>query len=94
MLVGSDFARFPGASHCELAFMVRGGMTPWQVIVAATRNAADAVGQADHLGTVEAGKYADLIAVPANPLEDIRHLRRPRLVLRGGAVALNELEDG
>ena len=92
MLVGSDFAPFPGASHCEMAFMVRGGMSPSQVIVAATRNAADAVGQLHNLGTVEAGKYADLIAVEGNPLEDVRYLRQPRLVLRGGAVAVNELD--
>ena len=90
MLAGSDFAPFPGASHCELAFMVRAGMSPWQAIVAATRNAADAVGQVEHLGTVEAGKLADLIAVAENPLEDIRHLRHPRLVLRGGRVAVND----
>jgi imidazolonepropionase-like amidohydrolase len=89
MLLGSDFAPFPGASHCELAFMVRAGMTPHQAIVAGTRNAADAVGQLDHLGTIEAGKYADLVAVANNPLEDIRHLRQPRLVLRGGRVAVD-----
>lgn len=87
MVLGSDFSPFPGASHCELAFMVRAGMTPWQAIVAATRNGADAVGQLDHLGTVEAGKWADLIAVARNPLDDIRHLRQPRLVLRGGRIA-------
>ena len=90
LLVGSDFAPPPGAGHCELAFMVRNGMTPWQAVVAATRNAAEAVGELDQLGTVEAGKLADLIAVPENPLEDIRHLRHPRLVVRGGQVAVDE----
>lgn len=91
MLVGSDFSPLPVAGHCELAFMVLGGMTPWQAIVAATRNAADAVGQLDHLGTVERGKLADLIAVGENPLDDVRHLRRPLLVLRGGRVAVDGL---
>jgi len=90
LLLGSDFAPPPGAGHCELAFMVRNGMTPWQAVVAATRNAAEAVGELDHLGTVEAGKLADLIAVPENPLEDIRHLRHPGLVVRGGQVAVDE----
>jgi imidazolonepropionase-like amidohydrolase len=89
MLVGSDFAPQPGAGHCELAFMVRNGMTPWQAVVAATRNAAEAVGELDRLGTVEAGKLADLIAVDGNPLDDIRHLRHPRLVVRGGQVAVD-----
>lgn len=91
MLVGSDFAPFPGNSHCEMAFMVRAGMSPWDVLVAATRNAADAVGQLKNLGTVETGKLADLIAVAGDPLDDIRHLRTPKLVLRGGVIAVNEI---
>lgn len=93
LLVGSDFSPYPEAGHCEMAFMIRAGMEPWQVIVAATRTAAEAVGWADRLGTVEAGKYADLIAVDGNPLEDIRHLRHPKLVLKGGQVAVNGLDD-
>jgi imidazolonepropionase-like amidohydrolase len=90
MLVGSDFAPHPGAGHCEMAFMVRDGMSPWQAIVAATRNAAEAVGALDHLGTVEAGKLADLIGVAENPLGDVRSLRHPKLVLRGGQVAVDD----
>ncbi len=93
MLVGSDYAPYPGASHSEMSFLQRDGMSPWQIIVAATRNAADAVGQVDHLGTVEANKFADLIAVAENPLQDIRHLRQPRLVLRGGQAAVNQFGD-
>jgi imidazolonepropionase-like amidohydrolase len=69
--------------------MVRNGMTPWQVIVAATRSFAEAVGASDRVGTIETGKWADLIAVRDNPLDDIRNLRHPSLVLRGGAFAVN-----
>lgn len=90
MLVGADFGPWPIAGHIELLFLVREGMSPWQAIVSATYNAADAVGQLNNLGTVEAGKYADLIAVAGNPLEDIRYLREPKLVLRGGQAAVNE----
>lgn len=93
MLVGSDFAPPPSAGHCEMTFMVREGMTPWQAIVAATRTAAEAVGQEHTLGTVEAGKWADLIAVEGNPLEDIRRLRHPKLVMKGGRIAVNEFES-
>lgn len=90
LLVGSDFAPFPAAGHCEMAFMVKAGLTPWQVIVAATQTAAEAVGVPDRLGTVEAGKFADLIAVGENPLEDIRSLRYPKLVLSSGRLAVNQ----
>ena len=52
------------------------------------------VGLGDRLGTVEQGKWADLIVVDKDPLADIRHLRHPRFVLRGGVTALDELAAG
>jgi imidazolonepropionase-like amidohydrolase len=67
------------------------GMSPWQAIVASTESIADAVGLGDRLGSVEAGKWADLIAVAKDPLADIRHLREPVLVVRGGAIAVNHV---
>ena len=91
IIAGSDYAPQPAAGHCELGFMVRAGMSPWQAIVASTQTIADAVGLTDQLGSVEAGKWADLIAVAKDPLADIRHLREPMLVMRGGAVAVNQL---
>ena len=66
--------------------MVASGMTPAQVIVAATRNAAELVGMTD-VGTVAARKSADFIVLDANPLDDITNTRRIAAVyLRGSQV--------
>ena len=76
----------PWAVHQELADMVRAGMSPADVIVAATSTSAEFVG-ADDLGTVEAGKSADFIVLDANPLDDITNTRAIDAVyLRGVAV--------
>ena len=69
-----------------MGLWVRDGATPWQTLVAATRNAAAVCGVGAELGTVEVGKLADLIVVGANPLEDITNLRRLQLVLKEGRV--------
>jgi imidazolonepropionase-like amidohydrolase len=72
--------------HAEMADMVASGMTPAQVIVASTRNAADFLKLTD-LGTVETGKSADFIVLDANPLDDITNTRRIASVyLRGVPV--------
>ena len=76
----------PWAVHQELADMVRSGMSPAEVIVAATSVSADFVGAGD-LGTVEAGKSADFIVLDANPLDDITNTRAIDAVyLRGSAM--------
>lgn len=72
--------------HIEMEDMVAGGMTPHQVIVAATRNGANLLALKDH-GTVAAGKVADFVVLDANPLIDIKNTRKISAVyLRGSAI--------
>ncbi len=76
----------PWAVHQEMEDMVRSGMTPAQVIVAATRNSAELMQMSD-IGTVEVGKSADFIVLDANPLDDITNTRLiSEVYLRGMAV--------
>ena len=71
------------SAHAELADMVAAGMRPADVIVAATRTSAEVM-RLDQLGTIAAGKSADFIVLDANPLDDIRNIRRiSRVYLRG-----------
>ncbi|MDI9568595.1 MAG: amidohydrolase family protein [Bacillota bacterium] len=73
-----------GENTYELKLMVQEGMTPMQAIVAATKNGAELLGLSDQIGTVEAGKQADLLVVDGNPLEDIDAVTRVHLVFKGG----------
>src|SRR5215471_11363148 len=85
IVLGTD-GNTPWAPHVEMADMVAAGMTPAQVIVASTRNAAEFLRMSD-AGTLETGKSADFIVLDANPLDDITNTRRIAAVyLRGGAV--------
>ena len=87
MALGSDIRPLKDAALLEMGLWVRDGATPWQTLVAATRHGAAVCGVGAELGTVEAGKLADLIVVAANPLEeDITNVRRLQLVLKEGRV--------
>ncbi|WP_229258941.1 Xaa-Pro dipeptidase [Duganella flavida] len=84
---GTDAAVYPhGLNAHEFAVLVKLGMTPAQAIRTATVNAADLLGWSDKVGSIEAGKFADLIAVDGEPLKDVKTLESVQWVMKGGAV--------
>ena len=74
------------AVYREIEWMVEGGMRPEQALIAATATAAELCNVRDRLGSVAPGQCADLIAMPASPLEDIRNLRRLDFVMKDGEL--------
>lgn len=70
--------------------MIEGGMTPMAAIQSATMNASQLLGMEKNLGTLEAGKFADLIAVAGNPVEDITELQRVKFVMKDGQIVVNK----
>jgi imidazolonepropionase-like amidohydrolase len=87
---GTDAAVYPhGLNAHEFAVMVKLGLTPLQAIQAATVNDADLLGWSDKVGTIEAGKWADLVAVDGDPLADVTTLERVKFVMKGGEVRKN-----
>jgi imidazolonepropionase-like amidohydrolase len=84
---GTDSGVSPHGTNAEEALlMVEAGMSEMEVLVAATINAADLIDMSDSLGTIEAGKYADIIAVDNSPLDDIGELLDVDFVMKGGKV--------
>ena len=86
MALGSDILPLRESALLEMGLWVKDGATPWQTLVAATTNAAQLCGRGEDLGTVEAGKLADLIVVDGNPLDDIENLGNLLLVVKEGNV--------
>jgi imidazolonepropionase-like amidohydrolase len=88
--VGTDTGNpyvFSGFSvHRELELLVRAGLTPMEAIQAATKRAAEMIGEDDDFGTIEPEKRADLLILGANPLEDIRNTRSLEVVISEGRV--------
>src|SRR6266704_1148585 len=74
----------------EFEYYVQYGMTPMQAIRSGTSTAAELLGCSDKLGTIEAGKWADIVAVSGDPLKDIKELQNVKFVMKGGAVYKNE----
>ena len=89
----TDAAVVPhGQNAREFAYRVRLGQSPMDAIVSATRTAAEIIGWSDRVGTIEPGRFADLIAVGGDPLRDITELERVTWVMKGGIVYKDEIK--
>ncbi len=89
LINGSDSpgAALPGwSAHQEMELFVEAGLTPMAALLTTTLNNAKVLGKEDELGTVEAGKYADLVILDADPLENISNTQEIHLVVKGGLV--------
>jgi imidazolonepropionase-like amidohydrolase len=87
---GTDAAVYPhGLNAHEFAVYVQLGMTPLQAIQTATVNAADLLGWSDRIGSIEPGKFADLVAVDGDPTKDVTLLQHPVMVMKSGVVYKN-----
>jgi imidazolonepropionase-like amidohydrolase len=78
-----------GTNAREFFYMVQNGLTPAQSLMAGTSNAARLLGIGDRVGTLQEGKLADIVAVPGNPLVDIRATEHPMVVIKDGTVVRN-----
>ena len=98
ILVGSgvDSDPFPhGIQANEFEWLVkRAGMAPAAAIQAGTMTNAEMLGWQDRIGSIDKGKFADMIAVSGDPLTDITELQRVKFVMKGGKVVKNEVAAG
>jgi imidazolonepropionase-like amidohydrolase len=87
MAFGTDAGVYPhGDNAKQFFYMVKFGMTPTQAIRAATSSAADLIGRSKDVGSIEPGKFADLIAVTTDPLQNVKALENVSFVMKGGTV--------
>lgn len=77
--------------HNELSRMVNAGVSDVQALIAATRNGAVALGKSDNLGTIEVGKYADILLIDGQPWQDITKLKNVEMVILSGRIALDKI---
>ena len=90
---GVDGALYPhGTQGRDFEWLVKHGMAPTAAIQAATLVDAEMLGWQDQIGSIEKGKYADMIAVSGDPLADITELERVKFVMKGGEVVRNDLK--
>jgi imidazolonepropionase-like amidohydrolase len=91
---GVDGSNYPyGSQGCEFEWLVNHGMTPTAAIQAATSLDAEMMGWQDRIGSIDKGKYADIVAVSGDPLQDITELQRVKFVMKGGKVMRNDLAE-
>jgi len=89
--LGTDAAVYPhGDNALEFAFMVADGMTPAQSLMAGTTSAAELLGLKDKIGALKPGMLADVVAVPGNPLENIKQTQSVIFVMKDGAILRND----
>ncbi|HZS97015.1 MAG TPA: amidohydrolase family protein [Terriglobales bacterium] len=94
MAFGTDAGVCPyGTSGKQFAYMVKYGMTPMQAIQAATSSAADLLGHSKEVGSIKPGKFADLVAVSRDPLQDISVLENVEFVMKDGVVYKHPKSD-
>jgi len=91
VVLGTDYGGGPftfelGMPMKEIQWMHEAGMSPSDIIISATKNAAEVCGLESELGTLERGKIADILVINGNPLKDLANLTRVRLVIKGGKI--------
>ena len=90
---GTDAGVYPhGGNAKQFAYLVKYGLTPIEAIQSATVSAAELLGWSDRVGSIEPGKFADLIAVQGDPVKDVTTLEQVKFVMKGGQVVKNELQ--
>jgi imidazolonepropionase-like amidohydrolase len=88
---GTDAAVYPhGLNARQFAKYVKMGLTPTQALQTATVNAADLLGWSNKVGSIEPGKWADIIAVDGDPTQDVTTLQNVKFVMKGGTIFKNE----